>query len=153
VPTSPVPPFQPPEPTHRSDVTWLQPYPDALLDRIPEAAPGPEARYHMREAVELAFITGLQHLPPRQAATLVLCDVLGYSPAEAAEMLDTTQTAVKGTLQRARATMNQFKSTMDEPVPSPGSPEERQLSRRFADAFSAGDLDALIELLTDDAWL
>src|SRR5688572_28587200 len=92
-PSEPMPPFQPPEPTRRTEVTWLQPYPDALL--------GPEARYGLRASVELAFVAGLQRLPTRQAATLVLRDVLGYSAAEVAGMLDTTETAPKGALQRA----------------------------------------------------
>jgi RNA polymerase sigma-70 factor (ECF subfamily) len=146
-----VPPFEPPEPSRRGDVTWLQPYPDALLEQTPDTAPGPEARYHLREAVELAFVAGLQRLPPRQAATLVLRDVLGYSTAEVAAMLDTTETAVKGALQRARVTLDQGCPTVG--PPAPGSPAERALSRRFADAFTAHDIDALVALLTDDAWL
>jgi RNA polymerase sigma-70 factor (TIGR02960 family) len=108
VPAAPVPPFQPPEPTRRDAVTWLQPWPDALLDQVPDDAPGPEARYGMKEAVALAFIAGLQRLPPRQAAVLVLRDVLGYSTAEVAGMLATTTTVVKGALQRARATLGRL---------------------------------------------
>jgi RNA polymerase sigma-70 factor (TIGR02960 family) len=137
-PEEPLPPFEPPPPTHRSEVTWLQPYPDSLL---------PEQRYERREAVELAFITALQRLPPRQAATLVLRDVLGYSTEDVAGMLDTTTTAVKGALQRARATL-----AVEQP-PRPGSAEERLLGERFAEAFSAYDVEALVDLLTDDAWL
>ncbi len=151
IPTEPVPPFHPPEPTRRGEVTWLQPYPDALLEQVPEAAPGPEARYQTREAVELAFVTALQRIPPRQAATLVLRDVLGYPTAEVAAMLDTTQTAVKGALQRARAALD--REPARQPAPAPGSPAERELVRRFADAFVAADVDRLVELLTDDAWL
>src|SRR5690606_35947024 len=71
VPPPAVPPFQPPEPTHRSETTWLQPFPDDLLDGVPDAAPGPEARYQQREAIQLAFVAALQALPPRQTATLV----------------------------------------------------------------------------------
>jgi RNA polymerase sigma-70 factor (ECF subfamily) len=112
-PTDPVPPFEPPEPTHRSDVTWLQPYPDALLAELPDRSADPEARYGQREAVELAFVAGLQRLPPRQAATLVLRDVLGYSATEVAEMLDTTETAVKGALQRARAALAHSRPARD----------------------------------------
>lgn len=137
IPVEPVPPFDPPEPTRRSDVPWLQPY------------PGPELHTEARETVELAFVAGLQRLPPRQAATLVLCDVLGYSQPEVAEMLGTTGVAVKGALQRARATMGR---PAREPVPA-GSPEELRLSRSFAEAFVARDLDRLLALLTDDVWL
>jgi RNA polymerase sigma-70 factor (TIGR02960 family) len=152
VPPAAVPPFEPPEPTRSTEVTWLQPYPDTLLEQMPDRAPGPEARYQMREAVELAFIAGLQRLPPRQAATLILRDVLGYSTAEVAEMFDTTQTAVKGALQRARTTLEQVRPTVERAAP-PGSAQEQDLSRRFADAFTAHDIDGLVALLTDDAWL
>src|SRR5690242_20798345 len=65
IPASPVPPFQPPEPTRRGEVTWLQPYPDVLLEGIADTAPGPEARYQATEAIELAFVAGLQRTPPR----------------------------------------------------------------------------------------
>ena len=66
-----------PEPTRWSEPVWLEPYPDVLLEGIPDEAPGPEARYETREAIALAFIVGLQHLPPQQRAVLVLRDVLG----------------------------------------------------------------------------
>jgi len=83
IPAEPVPPFQPPEPTARAEITWLQPYPDTLLDGICDAAPGPEARYEATEAIELAFIAGLQRMRPRQAATLLLRDVLGFPSVDA----------------------------------------------------------------------
>src|SRR5580693_7855554 len=91
--TPPWPGAPPPEPTRRAEPLWLQPYPDALLDDLPDTAPGPEARYESREALALAFTAGLQRLPPRQRAVLVLRDVLGYPAAEAADILDTTDTA------------------------------------------------------------
>lgn len=153
-PPEPTPPFDPPEPSRRSDVTWLQPYPDTALEQVAETTPGPAARYHSKEAVELAFIAGLQHLPPRQAATLVLRDVLGYSTTEVADMLETSPTAVKGALQRARAQLHQHRHTIDpERTALPDSPRERDLTQRFATAFTDGDVDGLITLLTDDAWL
>ena len=105
VQTEPIPPFQPPEPTQRDEITWLQPYPDNLLDGIPDSAPGPEARYSQTEAIQLAFVAGLQRMPPRQAATILLRDVLGFGTDEVAAMLKTSQTAVKGTLQRGRAAL------------------------------------------------
>jgi RNA polymerase sigma-70 factor (TIGR02960 family) len=135
IPAEPLPPFDPPEPTRRGDVTWLQPYPET-----------PETRAARRETVELAFIVALQRLPPRQAATLVLRDVLGYSAPEVADMLGTTEVAVKGALQRARATLRTPGGDM-----APAA--ERELSRRFAKAFVDRDLDRLLALLTDDAWL
>lgn len=148
VPPEPTPPFQPPEPTRRGELTWLQPYPDALLDGIPDTAPGPEARYQTREAVGLAFVSALQRMPPRQAASLVLCDVLGFPTAEVATMLDTTPTAIKGALQRARAAL-----TTDSRPPRPTPASEHAVARRFAESFTAADIDGVIALLTDDAWL
>jgi len=154
IPAEPVPPFRPPEPTRRGEITWLQPYPDALLEGIADTAPGPDARYQATEAIELAFVAGLQRLPPRQAAVLVLRDVLGFDGPEVADLLGTSPTAVKGILQRARAALDERHA---EPGPGreprPGSAAERALARRFADAYTAADIDAVIALLTDDAWL
>lgn len=146
VPTEPTPPFAPPEPSRRSEIRWLQPCPDTLLDGLADTAAGPEARYQATESVELAFVAALQRIPPRQAATLVLRDVLGFAADEVASMLDTTPTAVKGALQRARA-------ALDGRAARPSLAEERELGRRFAEAFTAADIDGVIALLTDDAWL
>ena len=92
-----------PEPTRWSEPVWLEPYPDVLLEGVPDEAPGPEARYETKEAIALAFIVGLQHLPPQQRAVLVLRDVLGYRAAEVAEMLETSEASVNSLLRRARA--------------------------------------------------
>jgi RNA polymerase sigma-70 factor (ECF subfamily) len=153
-PAAPVAPFRPPEPTRRGEPTWLQPYPDQLLEGIADPAPGPEARYQAREAVELAFVAGLLGLPPRQRAALVLCDVLGFPVAEAAELLGTSGASVKGALQRARATLEARRpGAARRGAPRPGSAAERELTRRFADAFEADDVDGVVGLLADDAWL
>jgi RNA polymerase sigma-70 factor (TIGR02960 family) len=150
----PMPPFEPPEPTSRAEVTWLQPYPDALLPQVADREGSPEGSYEAREAVELAFIVGLQQLPPRQAATLVLHDVLGFTRPEVAAMLDTTPTAVKGALQRARAALDERSAEpKSDQTPGPGSVTERELARRFAEAFTDDEVDRVIALLTDDAWL
>jgi RNA polymerase sigma-70 factor (TIGR02960 family) len=147
-------PPEPPEPTRIGEPLWLQPYPDALLDAIPDSAPGPEQRYEAREAVGLAFVAGLQRLPPSQRAILVLRDVLGYRANEVAEMLDTTTASVNSGLQRARAALEErLPARARERAPLPRSDAERRLVGRFADAFEAGDVDAVVELLTDDAWL
>jgi RNA polymerase sigma-70 factor (TIGR02960 family) len=154
IPAEPVPPFRPPEPTRRGEITWLQPYPDTLLDGIHATEPGPEARYQATEAIELAFVAGLQRLPPRQAAALVLRDVLGFTAAEVADLLNTTPTAVKGSLQRARAALDQHRDHAGQTrAARPGSAAEQALARRFADAYVAADIDGVVALLTDDAWL
>jgi RNA polymerase sigma-70 factor (TIGR02960 family) len=145
---------EPPEPTRRTEPIWLEPYPDALLDTVADTSPGPEARYEFKEAVGLAFVTALQHLPPRQRVVLVLRDVLGFRAAEVADMLDTTEAAVKGALQRARATLKTRLPARDrERAPQPRSPRERDLVGRFADAVESGDVDTVVSLLTGDAWL
>ncbi|HEX6698876.1 MAG TPA: sigma-70 family RNA polymerase sigma factor [Solirubrobacteraceae bacterium] len=142
------------EPTRRIEPMWLEPYPDVLLDSIADGAPGPAARYESRESIELSFIVGLQHLPPRQRAALVLADVLGFRTAEVAAMLDTGEVAVKGALQRARATLRERLPAADrERAPQPSSAVERELVGRFADAVEGGDLEAMVALLTDDALL
>jgi RNA polymerase sigma-70 factor (TIGR02960 family) len=121
-------PFDPPEPTRVGEPTWLQPYPDVLLEGIIDASPGPDARYETRETVELAFIAALQHLPPRQRAALVLRDVLGFHAAEVADMLDSSVDSVKGALKRARATLEQRLPPTDrDRSPLPDSPDERAL--------------------------
>jgi RNA polymerase sigma-70 factor (ECF subfamily) len=144
------PDVQPPEPTRRVEPVWLQPYPDVLLDSRPDAAPGPEARYEHRESISLAFVTAMQSLPPRQRAVLVLRDVLGFRAAEVAGILDVTEDAVTSALKRARAGMPDVDR---ERAPLPDSPQERALAGRFADAIERGDVDAMVALLTDDAWL
>jgi len=145
-PPTPVPPFAPPEPTRRSEVTWLEPYPDSLLDAGTQ--PGPEARYEAKEAIELGFVVALQHLPPRQVAAVVLHDVLGFRTREVAGMLGTTETAAKACLQRARSSLSQRRRE-----PSRPSSQEAAIARRFADAFQADDIDGIVGLLTERAWL
>jgi RNA polymerase sigma-70 factor (ECF subfamily) len=137
----------PPEPTRTVDPVWLQPFPDLLLA---DEAPGPEARYERREAISLAFVTAVQSLPPRQRSVLVLRDVLGFRAAEVADMLDMTEDAVNSALKRARAALP---DTDRDRAPLPGSAQERELAGRFADAMQRGDVEAMLALLTDDAWL
>jgi RNA polymerase sigma-70 factor (TIGR02960 family) len=143
-----------PEPTRSSEPLWLEPYPDALLGDLPDAAPGPEARYEARESVSLAFVTALQRLPPRQRAALVLRDVLGFRAAETAAILDCTVDAANNLLKRARATIaGHLPPGGLDRAPLPGSAREHQITARFADAFERGDVQAIVALLTDDAWL
>lgn len=143
-----------PEPTRRTEPIWLEPYPDVLLEGIADDAPGPDARYETREAIALAFIVGLQHLPPQQRAVLVLRDVLGYRATEVADMLDSTEGSVNSLLQRARAAFeSRLPAAGRERAPLPNSKVERDLLGSFADAVEAGDIDAMVALLTDDAWV
>jgi RNA polymerase sigma-70 factor (TIGR02960 family) len=142
-----------PEPSRMGEVLWLQPYPDLLLDGLPDRTPGPEARYESREAISLAFVTAVQLLPPNQRAVLLLRDVLGYRASEAARLLGLTEDAVAGALKRARATLDASRSQDRPPPPPAGGQQERALVDRFVTAFTQQDVDALLALLTDDAWL
>jgi RNA polymerase sigma-70 factor (TIGR02960 family) len=145
-------PIPPPEPTRLGEVPWLQPYPDVLLETLSDQAPGPEAHYGSREAISLAFVAAVQLLPPNQRAVLLLRDVLGYRAAETAGLLGLTEDAVTSALKRARQTMDEAQSP-GPPPPQPGSPEEQALLERFVVAFTELDVDALVGLMTDDAWV
>jgi RNA polymerase sigma-70 factor (TIGR02960 family) len=145
---------EPPEPSRLGEVLWLEPYPDLLLEELPDASAGPEARYEAREAMSLAFVTALQLLPPRQRATLILRDVLDFPASEVAAMLDTTEQSVTSALKRARATLNrELPSGDQEPPPLPNSPAEQELVARLVAAFEAADVDGIVALMTQDAWL
>jgi RNA polymerase sigma-70 factor (TIGR02960 family) len=153
-PTAPPTPFEPPAPTRLAEPTWLEPYPDVLLEGIIDTSPGPEACYETRETIELAFIAALQALPPRQRAALVLRDALGFHASEVAHMLNSSEDSVKGALKRARTTLAQRLATAErDSAPLPDSPSERELVQRFADAWEADDINGIITLLTEDAWL
>jgi RNA polymerase sigma-70 factor (TIGR02960 family) len=149
----PDPPFEPPEPTRRGEPVWLQPYPDALLEGVADLAAGPDARYETKEAVGLAFVAGLQHLPPQQRAVLVLRDVLGFRAIEVARMLDSSEASVNSALKRARTALETRLPAGDrERAPVPRSRRELDLVARFTDAFENDDVDRVVALLTDDAW-
>ena len=142
------------EPTRRPEPVWLEPCPDVWFEDIPDGSAGPAARYEARESIELSFIVGLQHLPPRQRAALVLADVLGFRTAEVAETLESSEASVKGALQRARETLRARLPAADrERAPQAHSAGERRLVGRFADAVQSGDVDEIVSLLTDDALL
>jgi RNA polymerase sigma-70 factor (TIGR02960 family) len=143
-------PVPPPDPSRLGEVLWLQPYPDVLLESLPDHTPGPEARYESKEAISLAFIRALQLLPPNQRAVLLLRDVLGYRAREAAELLGLSEDAITSALKRARRTVRSREAGA--PVQVDG-PEERALLERFVDAFCAGDVDGLVVLMADDVWV
>jgi RNA polymerase sigma-70 factor, ECF subfamily len=136
-----------------NDPIWLEPYPDTGLGLHGPA--GPEARYEQREAVELAFIAALQHLPARQRAVLILRDVLGFSARETADVLETTPVSIDSALQRAH-------KTVDDRLPSQsqqqtlrlvGDGELRDLVERFIAAWERHDVDAIVSMLAEDARL
>jgi RNA polymerase sigma-70 factor (ECF subfamily) len=102
-----------------NDIAWLEPYPDAALEAIADAAPGPDARYELREAVQLAFIAAIQLLPPRQRAALLLRAVLGWSAAEVARLLDASLPSGNSALQRARAMMEKNPPAQQPRAPAP----------------------------------
>src|SRR5215470_6945430 len=148
-------PTELPRPTRLGEALWIEPYPDALIDRVADRTPGPEAHYDTTEAISLAFITALQLLPPRQRAVHILRDVLGFHSKEVAQMLDATEESVNSALKRARATVRErvpASGTRDRP-PAPSSPDERALVERFTRAFLSDDIDAVVALLTEDVWV
>lgn len=139
-----------PAPTGSTEVTWLQPYPDKLLDGLPDGDPGPDARAERNEAVSLAFVTALQLLSPRARAVLILRDVLGFTARETAGIIGGSEESVAVTLSRARATLHQHAPSPEAPSARPGTPAEERMARRLAGALAAHDIDAVVNLLTSD---
>jgi RNA polymerase sigma-70 factor (ECF subfamily) len=135
-----------------AEVPWLEPYPDRLLDDLPHDGPDPAAVAEQRESVALAFVVALQQLTARQRAVLVLREVLSWSAAEVAGLLETTVPAINSALQRARAALGQ-------PGPPAGSSarslslHEQEVLRRFMLAWQRRDLAGLAALLAEDAVL
>jgi RNA polymerase sigma-70 factor (ECF subfamily) len=137
-----------------TESVWVEPYPDEELG-IADGLAGPDARYEQREAVELAFIAALQHLPAQQRAVLILRDVLGYSGAEVAEALDTTANAVYSALQRAHKTVEERlpEQTQQATLRSLGDARLREAVAGYVDAWERHDVEALAARLADDATL
>jgi RNA polymerase sigma-70 factor (TIGR02960 family) len=151
----PMPDVEPPEPTRSAEVTWLEPFPEKLFEGSIDVPLGPEARYEQTEAISLAFVTALQALPGRQLAVLILRDVLGFHAYEVADMLASTVESVNSALKRAGASLQRRLPPAGErePPPAPDSPAERALVERFVRAYQAGNIDALVALLTTDILL
>ncbi|HEX6340575.1 sigma-70 family RNA polymerase sigma factor [Umezawaea sp.] len=135
--------------TPLTDVAWLGPYPDTGLTTGPAA---PEARYEQREAVELAFVAALHHLPGNQRAALLLFEVLGFSPAEIAATMDTTVASVNSALQRARATVSGKIPARSQQLTLRMMDDARVqgIVAEYSSALERGDADALVALLTED---
>jgi RNA polymerase sigma-70 factor (ECF subfamily) len=136
-----------------AEVPWLQPYPDDLLEGIASGDDEPEAELVARETIELAFIAAIQLLPPKQRAVLISRDVLGWTAAESATLLDLSVAAVNSALQRARATLKQHlpRHRVDWAPGNEPSPQERALLQRYMDATDQGDPEAIRRLLRADA--
>jgi RNA polymerase sigma-70 factor (ECF subfamily) len=128
------------------EVTWLEPIPDALV--VP-ADGDPAEVAEARETVRLAFVAALQHLPPRQRAVLILCEVLRWKAVEVAELLETSVASVNSALQRARATLEASKVSMEGPVSLDAA--DADLLARYVEAFENYDMDALTSLIAEDA--
>ncbi len=142
---------RPPEGAPSVEIAWLEPYPDALIEGIADAAPGPEARYEQQEAVQLAFIAAIQYLPPRQRAALLLRDVLGWSAAETASMLDASVASTNSALQRARATLHTRLPQGRADAQPASDDRQRALLDRYVRAWERADLDGFAALLREDA--
>jgi RNA polymerase sigma-70 factor (ECF subfamily) len=128
------------------EVTWLEPIPDALV--VP-ADGDPAEVLQARETVRLAFVAALQHLPPRQRAVLILCEVLRWKAAEVAELLETSVASVNSALQRARATLEAHDVSTEGPVSLDAA--DADLLARYVEAFQNYDMDALTSLIAEDA--
>ena len=150
-----VPGVVPPEPTRVSEVVWLEPFPDALLEGAIDVQLGPEARYEQTESISLAFVKALQVLPPRQLTVLILRDVLGFHAKEVAGMLDSTAESVNSALKRARASRQRRRPPAGhrELPPASNSNSEDAIVTKFVSAYESADVDALVALLTDDVFI
>jgi RNA polymerase sigma-70 factor, ECF subfamily len=131
---------------------WVEAYPDEVL-ALEDGFAAPEARYERREAVELAFIAAMQHLPPRQRAVLILRDVLGFSGREVAESLETTVGSVNGALHRARKAVDERLPDESQQATLRGLGDDRirELVAAYLEAWERGDVEAVVAMLLDDA--
>jgi RNA polymerase sigma-70 factor (TIGR02960 family) len=138
-------------PVMPAEVPWLQPYPDALLDQIPDRDAGPETATVARETIELAFIAAIQSLPPRQRAVLLLCAALGWTAAETAATLETTPAAVNSALQRARAVLRgRLPRDRSDWTAKPLTAAEQDTLRRFIEVHERGDAAAAKAMMCAD---
>jgi RNA polymerase sigma-70 factor, ECF subfamily len=128
------------------EVTWIEPMPDGRL----VAEGDPAAVAESRETIRLAFVAALQHLPPKQRAVLILCEVLRWKASEVAELLDTSVASVNSALQRARATLEATEASSTTTAPSVDA-ADAELLQRYVDAFERYDMDALTSLIHEDA--
>jgi RNA polymerase sigma-70 factor (ECF subfamily) len=144
-------PHDPPG-TPITESVWLEPYPDDTVG-LEDGLAGPEATIEQREAVELAFIAALQHLPPNQRAVLILREVLGFSAKEVAESLDTSVASVNSALQRARASVEEKvpEQSQQETLRALGDEALREMVDRYVDAWERCDVESFAAMLAEDA--
>ena len=130
------------------EVTWIEPIPDGLVGaEMGDPADVAESR----ETLRLAFVAALQHLPPRQRAVLILCEVLRWKASEVAELLETSVASVNSALQRARATLDAGDLSAGDVTSASLEAPDQELLTRYADAFERYDMDALTALIREDA--
>jgi RNA polymerase sigma-70 factor (ECF subfamily) len=127
------------------EVTWIEPIPMGLV-----SPDDPAELVEERETLRLAFVAALQHLPPRQRAALILCEVLRWKASEAAELLETSVAGINSALQRARATLDESGAAASDAVPDMDA-EQRELLARYVEAFQAYDIDRLTAVIREDA--
>ncbi len=130
----------------RPEVTWIEPIPDTLIATDPD----PAERAVSRETVRLAFVAALQHLPPRQRAALILCEVMSWKASEVAELLETSAASINSALQRARATLKESGISTAERAPAMDE-AQRALLARYVEAFERYDINALTSVIREDA--
>ena len=149
-----VPPAEPAAPdAPAAEVSWLQPYPDSMLDAVPDRGAGPAEAAESRETLELAFLAAIQHLAPRQRAALILRDALGWSASETAALLETSVAAANSALQRGREALKaHLPARRSEWSRTPGADEADQaLLARYIEALERADVAGLAALLAADA--
>ncbi len=131
---------------------WIEPYPDERLG-LADGLAGPDARYELRESVELAFVAALQYLPPNQRAALILREVLDFSAREVAEALETSTASVNSALQRARATLDEClpDRSQQATLRTLGDAQVRELVEGYMEAMQRGDVNAVVSMLAEDA--
>jgi RNA polymerase sigma-70 factor, ECF subfamily len=128
------------------EVTFIEPIPTSLVS----AESDPAELAVQRDTIRLAFVAALQHLPARQRAVLILCEVLRWKASEVAELLDTSVASVNSALQRARATLEEREIEATDAI-APMDPEQKEFLERYVDAFQRYDVEALTALLREDA--
>jgi len=155
-PRRPAPPVRMPGQPDFVEISWLEPFPDSLVEPVAAPEDQPDAVAVATETIELAFLIAIQQLPPRQRAVLILRDVVDWSAAQTAEALDMTVASVNSALQRAKATLREVAQRQDRDsvraaAVADASEQERELLRRYVDAHAAADPAAIVDMMREEA--